>query len=213
MTIPDPAAALRATLFTAAPSNDVPPGSALLSTVLWPTLRRALRQALHELEVATAQAEASGEDPAALWSHRLAPDMLCLAHQVEVLADGVRGALAHLLGESDHPAAGRVFNRGEGHLPPAFAGLAAARLRLGDALAALDRAAAADPRQLWRTLGEPVTVARPGDVRRYSRAGFLWDCVLPNTVFHATMIHALLRHRGVALGKDDFLGPPAHPVA
>jgi uncharacterized protein len=174
-----------------------------LDDLLKPALLRALTQALHELERARLHLGAADRSAEArLCATRLAPDMLCLAHQVQVLADGVRGALAHLTGDPGHPSAGRVFNRGEAQLPPpadTLAALCAPLQATRDALAAVPPGGLARP-------AAPVRVARPGDVRLYGTDDFLWGVVLTNTLFHASLVHALLRHSGVALGKDDFLG-------
>ena len=35
---------------------------------------------------------------------------------------------------------------------------------------------------------------------------YLGERALPNVFFHCTTAYAILRHNGVALGKDDFLG-------
>lgn len=178
-------------------------GMDTLDDLLKPALLRTLAQALHEL--ACARRHVANQPPAAearLCAMRLAPDMLCLAHQVLVLADGVRGALAHLTGDTAHPCAGRVFNRGEAQLPVPATTLSA----LCEPLQACHDALAAVPRGALVRPTAPVRVARPGDERLYGSEDFLWGVVLTNTLFHASLVHALLRHGGVALGKDDFLG-------
>lgn len=134
--------------------------------------------------------------------------MLNLSQQVEVLSDGVAGTLAQLTGQTDHPAAGLVFNRAEAALRiKVLPDLAAALELMQPALQALQDWRA-DTAAAWQAdAARPVMVTRPGHVRRFDRTAFLWDYVLPNALFHATMIHALLRHAGVPLGKDDFAGP------
>jgi uncharacterized protein len=37
---------------------------------------------------------------------------------------------------------------------------------------------------------------------------YLRDYVLPNVYFHTTTTYAILRHNGVELGKNDFIGTP-----
>ena len=49
---------------------------------------------------------------------------------------------------------------------------------------------------------------RPGDRNQRSQR----RCVLPNLYFHVTVVYALLRSAGVALGKQDFEGTPAYQV-
>ena len=176
-----------------------------VARVLLPACTRHVAQVRMSLGQGLAHAAAHGDGVAGFWQHRLAPDMLHLAHQVEVLGDGVCGLVAHLRGDAGGAHAGHVFNRGEAQLPawdPADPGRA---LRSLDAANAALRTA--PPTAGWEDGAAPVVVARAGDVRRFTRPAFLWDCVLPNLLFHAAMVHALLRHRGVPLGKDDFLGP------
>jgi len=40
----------------------------------------------------------------------------------------------------------------------------------------------------------------------FTAEGFLLSFSLPNFYFHATTAYAILRHKGVSLGKRDFLG-------
>jgi hypothetical protein len=50
-----------------------------------------------------------------------------------------------------------------------------------------------------------VLQSRVGE-RRFKGLNYLRDFVLPNLYFHATTTYAILRHNGVELGKNDFLG-------
>ena len=36
---------------------------------------------------------------------------------------------------------------------------------------------------------------------------YLLQIVIPNAYFHLAMAYAILRHNGVDIGKQDFLGP------
>jgi hypothetical protein len=183
-----------------------------IARVLLPMLARSVRQALHELTLARAHLQAQGTPEAALWQLRLAPDMLCLAHQVQVLCDGVCGELAQLRGDLADPCAGQVFNRGESDLPPPLHRGAELAARLQQTLDALAQAAPETLQHLHLHPSQPVQVERPGVLRRFGSEDFLWGLVLPNVLFHATLIHALLRHGGVPLGKDDFMGPSPWPA-
>ncbi len=141
---------------------------------------------------------------------RLAPDMLSLAQQVVVLADSLEGAAALLTGRdaAEVPSAAWVFNRGSDHLVgPMPRTLGQARDRLDEArrsvLASLDA-----PRLPARQdASRPLIVARPGHARHFALDRFVDDYLLPNAYFHLTMIHALLRHAGVPIGKADYEGP------
>lgn len=175
--------------------------------LLLPALERTVRQAQHELAQAQLHFARQGRGHEPWCQLRLAPDMLCLAHQVQVLADGVRGTLAQLRGEHTHPQAGLIFNRGEADLPPPATTADALQRLLHEALLALQLQPYAELAAMRRGgLGDRVTVAREGLVRVFGREDFLWGLVLTNALFHASLIHALLRHGGVPLGKADFIG-------
>ncbi|WP_375289698.1 DUF1993 family protein [Qipengyuania sp.] len=54
-----------------------------------------------------------------------------------------------------------------------------------------------------------------GSQTRFTLSGerFLLGFNMPNFQFHATTFYGILRMKGVALGKRDFLGNPAGPMA
>jgi uncharacterized protein len=175
-------------------------------------LLRALIQARHETQRGVVHADKLGLAEATMWAHRIAPDMLCLAHQIQVLSDGVRGAMAQLRGDLGHPCAGHVFNRGEELLPVAFTSSDSAGVLLDTAQAELDDTLGLGATMAPPAWGTPRVVTRPGHARRFSFDDFVWAYVLPNALFHASLVHALLRHLGVPLGKADFMGPDVFTV-
>jgi hypothetical protein len=145
----------------------------------------------------------------ALLAARLAPDMLHLAHQVEVLVDGVVGSVALLAGV-EHAATGKVFNRGEDLLP-----LLPWRT-LDDAL---DRVATAQGEAQalvaaahWVQPDAVLTVRRPGNARQFVATTFAERYAVPNALFHLSMVYALLRANGIPIGKADFGGPDPYAV-
>ncbi len=146
---------------------------------------------------------------------RLAPDMFSLAEQVVVLADSLIGAAALLTGHSAPavPEAAWVFNRGAaeglGELPVT---LSAARQRIHIAHSAIIDLARQSAVPATQSAEAAVVVARPGHVRRFRLAAFVHDYVLPNAYFHLSMIHALLRQSGVAIGKADYEGSRCYTV-
>ncbi len=143
-----------------------------------------------------------------LLSRRLAPDMLCLAEQVVVLADSLWGAAAVLSGQmaDQVPAAAWVFNRGGdfGQLPDT---VDQARQRVDAARRAVEAIARQPLHPSLQQAHRTVVIARPGDCRRFVLHAFVHDYLLPNAYFHLTMIHALLRQAGIPIGKVDFEGP------
>jgi hypothetical protein len=145
----------------------------------------------------------------ALMAARLAPDMLHLAHQVEVLSDGVVGSVALLAGV-DHAATGKVFNRGEDLLP-----LLPWRT-LDDAL---DRVATAQSEAQalvasahWVQPDAVLTVRRTGNARQFVATTFAERYAVPNALFHLSMVYALLRANAIPIGKADFGGPDPYTV-
>lgn len=188
----------------------------LPSTSLWDPvpalelLQHTLARTAHLL--CCAQRWAGPNDSAGelrLLRHRLAPDMLALGHQVMVLADGTLGATALLAGVA-HPATGKVFNRGEGHLTEGFpATLEEAQAMVRQARTALEplcvQASRCPPDQR-------IVVSRPGHHRVFNARDFVWCYVVPNACFHLSMVHALLRAAGVDIGKADFEGEACYTL-
>jgi len=48
----------------------------------------------------------------------------------------------------------------------------------------------------------------PNGSMKFKGLDYLTGFVLPNFYFHISMVYALLRKSGVAIGKSDFLGDP-----
>ena len=46
----------------------------------------------------------------------------------------------------------------------------------------------------------------PNSTFEFSGTDYVNNFVLPNTYFHITVAYGILRNRGVALGKGDYLG-------
>jgi hypothetical protein len=122
---------------------------------------------------------------------RLAPDMFPLTRQVQIACDFCKGVMAGL---------GGVEN-------PAMADT-------GDQLRRAQGAHRQDPR--LRRIGgrggfagaETRTLQLKAGPREFELQGmpYLVGYALPNLYFHMSMAYAILRHNGVDLGKQDFLG-------
>lgn len=155
-----------------------------------------------------AHAAANGIDPAALLEARLAPDMFPLHRQMQIAADGARGAAIRLAGQAlPDPEAEdfAVFNRGIQHrFPPGPVSFATLTARLDATFAVLE---ALRPEQVDGSEARVIDVVMGGRTRRFAGLPFLLHYALPNLQFHIAMAYAILRHAGVALGKQDFEGP------
>lgn len=173
-------------------------------------LLHSLDRASHLLRLAHTHPSTEGVPAqSALLAARLAPDMLHLAHQVEVLMDGVVGSVALLAG-ADHVATGKVFNRGEDLLP---------LLHWRTLDDALDRVAMAQSEAQavatsahWVQPDSVLTVRRPGNARQFVATTFAERYAVPNALFHLSMVYALLRANGVPIGKAGFGGPDPYTV-
>lgn len=146
------------------------------------------------VDKARAHCAAHGLPDEALTDARLAPDMWPFAKQLMAACQHSAGAVAGV----------RVGECGPDLTPPplSFDALAA---ELAKAVAALKLA---EPGELEAIAGDD-TCFRYGETRMdYTVEDYLLSFALPNFYFHASMAYAVLRAKGVEIGKRDFLGAP-----
>ena len=163
-----------------------------MSQASLPALQIGLNALSGVLDKAAAFAAAKKIDPAVLLNSRLAPDMFALTRQVQIATDLAKNGAARLAGVE----------------PPRFEDNETTIEQLKDRLAktvafikTLDSKqidGAAD-RQLTFPLGPTNKGHMKGD-------DYLNHFMLPNVYFHLTAAYAILRHCGVEIGKQDFLG-------
>ena len=122
---------------------------------------------------------------------RLAPDMLPLKAQVYIATDSAKGCGARLAGV-DIPKFEDVET--------SFAELRARIAKTIDFLEGLDRKGFAGSE------GKQIVLKFPSQTLEYNGKDYVGQFVLPNAYFHITTAYAILRNRGVALGKGDYLG-------
>jgi hypothetical protein len=158
---------------------------------LVPTANRMLGNLSTFLDKAEAFATAKKIDAAVLLNSRLAPDMLPLTRQVQIASDMVKGAAARLSG-TEVPK----FEDNESTI-------AELKARIAKTLAFVN---GVDAAKFGGSEDRDVTLqTRTGD-RHFKGLNYLRDYVLPNVYFHTTVTYAILRHNGVELGKNDFIG-------
>jgi len=158
---------------------------------LVPTANRMLGNLSSFLDKAEAFAAAKKIDATILLNSRLAPDMFPLTRQVQIAADMVKGAAARLSG-TEVPK----FEDNE-------TTIAELKARIAKTLAFVN---SVDAAKFGGSEDRDVTLqARTGD-RHFKGLNYLRDYVLPNVYFHTTTTYAILRHNGVELGKNDFMG-------
>ena len=143
------------------------------------------------LQKAAAHAQARKIDDAVLVNARLYPDMLPLSKQIQIASDFARGTAARLAGAE----------------PPSYEDN---EKTLTELMARIDRTI-----EFLRTKkageidgSEGREIVRPvrGEPHKFSGVNYLLQYALPNFFFHATTAYAILRHNGIEVGKQDYIG-------
>ena len=156
-----------------------------------PPIVRSLSNLKSILEKAAAHAEAKKIDPAVLINARLYPDMFALSRQVQIATDVAKGAVSRLAG-LEPPK----YEDNEATFPELLA-------RLDKTIALLE---SFNPEQIDGTEEKTITLPMHDKTAIFTGLNYLLDFVLPNVYFHVTTTYAILRHNGVEIGKNDFLG-------
>jgi hypothetical protein len=156
-----------------------------------PTFVRALNNLADILQKAADHAEAKKIDPAVLIGSRLYPDMFPLAKQVQVASDAAKGGAARLA-QVEPPA----FEDNETTFPQLIE-------RARKTIAYLETL---KPEQIDGSEDRTVSWKTRTATKSMQGQPYLLNHLLPNIFFHVTATYAILRHNGVELGKQDFLG-------
>jgi uncharacterized protein len=122
---------------------------------------------------------------------RLAPDMLTLAGQVQRTSDTAKATVARLAG-IDSPS----FPDTE----KTFAELQARIKKTIDFLQGVK------PAQIDGSEQKKIEFKAGQRELKFTGEDYLLGFALPNFYFHVTTAYAILRHKGLALGKMDYLG-------
>jgi hypothetical protein len=157
-----------------------------------PVYIRSLTNLSAILAKGEAYAAEQGIDPADLLATRLVADMAALPAQVQRACDSAKGTATRIGGVEN-----RVF-------PDEETTFAELRARIANVIAFLQ----AVPRAAMEGQEEKAVSLDLPDGRSIPFTGqsFALGFALPNFFFHVTMAYALLRHRGVQIGKLDYLG-------
>ena len=139
------------------------------------------------------KAESSGLPEGELVEARLIDDMLPLAYQVRSMSDHSRGAIEGLREGVFRPKFGE----------PLPTSLAEMREKLDGAIAFLE---GIDESELEGFAGQPMRFEIGEKRLDFTPENFLLSFSQPNFYFHATTAYAVLRAKGVPVGKIDYLG-------
>jgi hypothetical protein len=121
---------------------------------------------------------------------RLAPDMLPLKNQVYIATDGAKGCGARLAGV-EIPK----YEDVESTFPEL-------RARVAKTIAFLKTL---DRKSLAGSENKQIVLKFPNATLEYKGGDYVNKFVLPNVYFHITTAYGILRNKGVALGKTDYL--------
>ena len=137
-------------------------------------------------------------DAAALVEARLAPDMFTLAGQVQRASDTAKGCAARLAG---------IDNPSFADTETTFAQLQERIARTVAFLQGVKR------EQIDGSEDKPIVLKAGSTTLDFTGTSYLLGFVVPNFYFHVTTAYDILRHKGVGVGKLDYLGPvPAQPA-
>ncbi len=143
------------------------------------------------LTKAEADCESRKIDPQVYLDGRLAPDMLPLVRQVQIMSDQAKNGASRLAGLE----------------PPKWADdektFADLRARVKNTIAHLNTFA---PAQFDGAETRAIELKFPNATVNFIGKDYFLKFVVPNFYFHYTTAYAILRHNGVQIGKRDFLG-------
>jgi uncharacterized protein len=143
------------------------------------------------LEKARAHADAAGIPHSELLEGRLAPDMHPLPYQVQRASDAAKFTVLRISGRENVPMEDDEMS---------FADLQARIAKTVDLLKSIA------PGELDGREGDRIEVKLPTRTLEFTGLDYVRGFAVPNFYFHVTAAYAILRHKGVPLGKLDFLG-------
>ncbi len=158
-----------------------------------PMFVHTLRALSAILGKAQAEVEGGRMQEAELMAASLAPDMFPLSRQVQIATDMVKNGVSRLAG----------------HEAPAWPDEEKSLAELRDRITkAVDYLLGVPAAQVDGSEDRDIHLSFQGGAITMDFKGqaYLLHFVIPNFFFHATTAYDILRHKGVALSKRDFIG-------
>ena len=156
-----------------------------------PTLIHTLSNLVSILQKGAAHAENKKFDPTVLINSRLYPDMLPFSRQIQIATDNAKGCAARLAGLE----------------PPKYEDTEASFPELiARVQKTIDYLNTFKPEQIDGSEEKTISLPMRNNVMTFLGMPYLLNFVLPNVYFHVTTAYDILRHNGVELGKQDFIG-------
>jgi uncharacterized protein len=156
-----------------------------------PVMIRALSGLSKILDKAVAQTKKDDIPLQDLLDAKLAPDMYSLTRQIQSASDAAKGPAARL-SESEPPS-----------MPDTETTFPELQTRIAATITYLK---SIDPRKIEGAEDREIVMKFPNGEMRFTGREFVQGFALPNFFFHVTAAYAVLRHKGVHIGKMDFLG-------
>ena len=143
------------------------------------------------LDKAAAYCEERKIDPSVLIGYRLAPDMIPLSGQIQIMTDQAKGCAARLAG-IDIPSYADTEKT--------FDELKARIAKTVDFVKSVtaEQVNGSEDREIVLKLG--------GNELKLKGSQYFFHFFLPNFYFHATTAYDILRHACLHIGKRDFIG-------
>ncbi|PZP39037.1 MAG: DUF1993 domain-containing protein [Pseudomonas fluorescens] len=156
-----------------------------------PVVVRSLENLSAILAKGQAYAAEQGIDEASLTTAKLAEDMFPLVRQIQLASDSAKGMGARLAGV-DVPS-----------MDDNEVTIADLQARIEKTISFLNglESAAFDGAET-----KEITFSNKGGSYEFNGRDYLFNFVFPNFFFHVTTAYDILRHKGVNIGKKDFLG-------
>jgi hypothetical protein len=145
------------------------------------------------LDKAQAHCEARKIDPLVLTGARLYPDMFPFSRQVQIACDTAKGAVARLAGAEipKYEDTERTFEELKARIAKT-----------------VDFVRSVKAEKIDGSEEKEIVLPMRSGERRYTGLQYLLGQAVPNFYFHVTTAYAILRHNGVEIGKQDYLGKP-----
>jgi hypothetical protein len=166
-----------------------------LSDILYQATAPVIVRALNKLSVLLDKAVEHGLSETELMDARLAPDMLPFPKQIQICSDTAKFAMARLTA-TEGPA-----------MPDTENTIEELKARIARTVAYVQ---SVDKSLFAGAPDREIVLKFPSVEMSFTGAEYVTDFVLPNLFFHISIAYALLRQRGVKIGKGDFL--PVDPV-
>ena len=156
-----------------------------------PVVLNALTNLKTILGKAEAWAAEKNVKEATVLNARLALDMLPFSKQIQLVSDTAKGLAARLGGVENPSYADDEATFAELH----------ARLQK-----TIDFVKSVDAKGFVGSETREIVMKFPNRSMEFTGLSYLTGFAIPNLFFHVTTAYAILRHSGVPLGKNDFLG-------